>query len=127
MTNHENIIVVWRRKYIRFTGVVVFIGIFPLLLYPFSEYFGMQAEYQTWNHGPLYSYSGESGEMGLINTCIQYTLFFPSLFMGLLAFIFSLKEFLFGCFKNAFLYFLLIFLSLGLGLMQVFFLYWMFD
>ena len=71
------------RKYIYSVCLTVFLGISPLLLYPFSKYFGKESEFEGMNHGPYYSNLGDY--IGTVPTGLDWIL---DLFFGLSFYLF---------------------------------------
>ena len=47
---------IFNRLFYCFLGATFFVGILPIILYPFSRYFGKEEEYSEGNHGPLHQF-----------------------------------------------------------------------
>jgi hypothetical protein len=117
-------------RFLIFLVLTLFVGAFPILLYPFSQYFRRQNEFSEGNHGPLhqfpagdYNYAQPKG----IDWLIDITFLWPTLIM----FIISLIVFLYYLFskkyKIGFSYLIPALLSFVLMICQFITLYWLFD
>ena len=75
------------RKFYKFCLVTIFIGLFPLLIYPFSRFYGQEDEWKAegwYNHGPLHEFSDTPPAdifQNLIDLLIGLTFFWPIFFM----------------------------------------------
>ena len=120
----------FNRRFFCFLGATFFVGILPIILYPFSRYFGKEEEYSEGNHGPLHQFPDGDWNgpppQG-IDWLIEKTAMMPILMM----FILSVVVFLFFLFtkkiKIGFSYLIPALLSFVLTICQVIILYWLFD
>jgi hypothetical protein len=121
---------IFNRRFYWFLGATFFAGILPIILYPFSRYFGKEEEYSGGNHGPLHQFPAGDWNgpppQG-IDWLIEKTAFMPILMM----FILSLIVILFFLFtkkiKIGFSYLIPALLSFILIFCQAIILLWLFD
>ena len=114
--------------------LIFFFGILPLIVYPFSIYFWTKSKYETYNHGPLYSFddglnqcqelTGKPGRLALI---MEETFFSTVTYVIFITLIIGFIQFISKEFKNSLKYFKIILNYLLLGLLQFIILSWMFN
>ncbi len=58
MEKHENELIVHisEKKNYWYLIFTIIVGLLPIILYPFSGYFGQQEYYSGWNHTPTYQF-----------------------------------------------------------------------
>jgi hypothetical protein len=47
---------IFNTVFLKFLVKTFFVGVLPIILYPFSRYFGKENNYSEGNHGPLHQY-----------------------------------------------------------------------
>ncbi|MFM7681984.1 MAG: hypothetical protein ACKO7P_04490 [Bacteroidota bacterium] len=120
----------FNKRYWWFLGVTCFVGMFPLLLYPLSKYYGRSGEYSDFNHGPLHQYPAggfvDAAPAG-VDWVIDATFGWPPLLLLLLSLVLVIYFFFTRRFKVGFSYLIPAALSFVFILLQLFVLYWLFD
>lgn len=121
---------IFNRRFYWFLGATFFVGILPIILYPFSRYFGKEEEYSEGNHGPLHQFPdgfwNESPPQG-IDWLIEKTAFMPILIMFILSLVLFLFFLVTKKIKIGFSYLIPALLCFVLMCFQTIILYWLFD
>ena len=119
--------------------LVFFIGILPLIVYPFSIYFWIKSDYKSYNHGPLYEFDEgayqcedsmapkPNGKPGVLAFIMTKTYVNTIVYVITLSFIISFIQFISQEFKNSLKYFRIILTYLLFGLFQFMFLFWLIN
>ena len=116
---------IFSRTYFYIAGFTLFIGLLPLVLYLFSEYYGRESEFEGMNHGPFHTAwenapNGIDWILSLISAWPSFLLFFILLCVFLLR-LFTKR------FKSAFSYLLLAVINFIFFIFQMEIIYWLYD
>jgi hypothetical protein len=117
--------------------LVLFIGLLPLIVYPFSEYYWIKSEYESYNHGPLWiiesciaekdveqKFYGYPGPLAYI---MGETYFTTAPYIFCATIVLGFYQLFTNNLRNSIRYFKIIWTYLQLGFLQFIFLYWMFE
>jgi len=120
------------KKYYEFCFVIIFIGLFPLLIHPFSRFYGQEDDWKAegWNHGPLHEFSYTPPAdifHDLIDSLISLTFFWPIFFMVAISIIMIVYYFFQLKIKKGLIYFIPAFVAFFLLLVQYGVLFWLYD
>ena len=121
---------IFNKRFYWFLVITSFVGILPIILYPFSGYFGKQNDFSKGNHGPLHQYPDGDYYDAIprgVDWLIDKTCLFPILIMLLLSVIISIYLLFAKKYKVGFAYLITAGLSFVLLIFQFLVLWWLFD
>ena len=113
-------------SFIWITGITIGVGCIPLIIYPFSEYFGKSGEFADSNHGPLY-FIDEIPNVNLVDLIINYLIGWPLMITLFLSIIFSGYYMLRINIKRGLLFFIPALLSILFIILQLSTIFWLVD
>jgi hypothetical protein len=120
---------VFNSGFLIFLGFTFFIGVLPLVLYPFSAYFRKQNEYEG-GHGPLHQYPNgdyyESAPQG-VDWLLCISSLYPATMMLILSLFAFIYHFLSKKYQIGLSYLIPALLSIVLINYQIKLLFWLFD
>ena len=96
------------KRFYWFLFFTIIVGLLPIVLYPFSGYFGQQEYYSGWNHTPTYQFPDGSYNVAppnLVILLMQITAFIPVL-LFLISPLISIYMLFRKKYKLGFLYFI---------------------
>ena len=121
---------IFSRTYFYIAGFTLFIGLLPLVLYLFSEYYGRESEFEGMNHGPFHQFPAGDYQAAAphgIDWILSLIFAWPSfLLFFILLCVFLLRLFT-KRFKSAFSYLLLAVINFIFFIFQMGIIFWLYD
>ena len=120
----------FNRKFLYTAILTLFVGLLPLVLYPFSEYYGRESEFAEMNHGPFHQYPGGDYQVAApqgVDWIIDVIFGWPPILFFLLLVGFFIVLLFRKQFKIAFAYLLIALINFALFFLQMGLIYWLYD